>query len=249
MRNLKNLLLAGIILFVAACGNEDASVAESGGTGIAGSFASFIIVDDYLYAIYGTSIHTYIVAANGELTFSNALPLDANLETLFPYGDMLLVGSQQGVFFLDRTTPSAPEFISVYRHITACDPVVAKGNIAYSTLRATRCNIGDVEQVDVIDFSNIENPFVVRSYSSINPLGLGIRGNFLFLCENDGVTMYDISDPVELREMGRISFDGATALDVIPADQYLIVTTNRGIYNVLFTDVGDLNVAGQVTSD
>ena len=116
---------------------------------------------------------------------------------------------------------------------------MAKGTIAYSTLRATRCNIGTVEQLDVIDFSNVENPWIVRSYPAVNPLGLGIRGNFLFLCEDGGVTMYDISEPTDLREMGSLDFDGALALDVIPADQYLIVTTNRGIFNVLYTDTGE----------
>lgn len=251
MKRLSTLFLYGFLLIVFACGEDGEIYApgESSGTGTAGSFASFVIVDDFLYAINGTSIQSYELAANGEMTFRSNLPLNATLETVFPYGTMLLVGSQEGVFFLDRSNPADLQYISVYQHITACDPVVAKGNIAYSTLRSTRCNFGNTDQIDVIDFSDIENPFVVQSYNSSEPLGLGIRGDFLFLCEYGGVTMYDISKQTELVEMDRIQFDGATALDVIPADQYLIVTTNRGIYNVSYTDIGNMNVMGQVTSN
>jgi len=251
MKKLSTLLLCGLLLLAFACGEDgDASLSnESSGTGTAGSFASFVIVGDYLYAINGSAIHTYELSANGDISFRSEVGLDATLETVFPYGELLLVGSQEGVFFLDRSNLADPQFLSVYRHITACDPVVATGSIAYSTLRSTRCRFGNVDQVDVIDFSDIENPQVVNTYESVEPLGLGIRGDFLFLCEDSGVTMYNISTPTVLAEMGKIEFDGAIALDVIPADQYLVVTTNRGIYNVSFTDVGTMSVMGQVTSN
>lgn len=249
MKRLKTLSLCLLLLIVFACGDDASPGVASSGTGTAGSFASFVIVGDYLYAINGSVLKTFELQANGEMQYRSDLALDATLETLFPYGNMLLVGSQEGVFFLDRSIPADPQFISVYRHITSCDPVVAKGTIAFSTLRSTRCRFGNTDQLDVIDFSDIENPRVVMTYTSAEPLGLGIRGEFLFLCENEGLSMYNISDPTNLELMDEISFDGAIAIDVIPADQYLVVTTNRGIYNVQFTDLGDMRVIGQVTSN
>jgi hypothetical protein len=181
---------------------------------------------------------------------TDELALFATLETVFPYESMLLVGSQSGVFFLDRSNPAVLETLSVYSHITACDPVVASDGIAYSTLRgATDCRFGDISQLDVIDFSDINNPQIIRSYTSDEPLGLGLRGQFLFLCENSGLSMYDTANPANLVKLGDLMFDGATALDVIPTDQFLIVTTNRGIFNVQFSDTGDMRVIGQVTSN
>lgn len=245
------LCIIFIAFFACSDGGDDFSseVSNPGGTGTAGSFASFVIVDDYLYALNGTQVKTFALSPNGEMTLTNELELFSTLETVFPYGSMLLVGSQQGVFFLDRTNPSELEKLSVYRHITSCDPVVASGTIAYSTLRSTRCRFGNVNQLDVIDFSDIENPWVIRSYNAVEPLGLGLRGQFLFLCESGGLTMYDTADPANLLKLDELAFDGAIAIDVIPTDQFLIVTTNRGIYNVQFSDTGDMHVIGQITAN
>ena len=101
MKRIKIYYLTILLLFLAACSSDSDISASSEGTGTAGSFASFIIIDDYLYAINAGAIHTYLLEENGEMTFSSSLSLDSNLETLFPYGDLLLVGSQNGVFFLD----------------------------------------------------------------------------------------------------------------------------------------------------
>lgn len=247
--NIKYWFFVFLALFACTDDGGDFSPSESGGTGTAGSFASFVIVGEHLYALNGTQVKTFALSANGEMTLTNELELFSTLETLFPYGDMLLVGSQQGVFFLDRTNPSQLERISVYRHITSCDPVVASGTIAYSTLRSTRCRFGNVDQLDVIDFSDIDNPTVIRSYPSVEPLGLGLRGQFLFLCESGGLSMYDTADPANLEKMDELMFDDAIAIDVIPTDQFLIVTTNKGIYNVQFADTGDMRVIGQITAN
>lgn len=248
--NIKYWCLIFVALFAGCEGGDDFSLSESGGvTGTAGSFASFVIVGQHLYALNGTQVKTFALSGNGDMTLTDELELNATLETVFPYGDMLLIGSQQGVFFLDRTNPSALERISVYRHITSCDPVVASGTIAYSTLRSTRCRFGNVNQLDVIDFTDIENPNIIRSYDAVNPLGLGLRGQFLFLCESDGLSMYDTADPADLVKLDELMFDDAIAIDVIPTDQFLIVTTNRGIYNVQFADTGNMRVIGQITAN
>lgn len=253
MEKLRKKYWCLIFLALFACAEDGSDfspdVSNPGGTGTAGSFASFVVVGDHLYALNGTQVKTFALSDNGEMTLTNELNLYSALETVFPYGDMLLVGSQRGVFFLDRTNPSVLTRLSVYRHITSCDPVVASGTIAYSTLRSTRCRMGNVDQLDVIDFSDIENPTILKSYNAIEPLGLGLRGQFLFLCENGGLSMYDTADPTNLIKLDELTFDNAIAIDVIPTSQFLIVTTNRGIYNVQFSDTGDMRVIGQVTAN
>lgn len=251
MRKIKKLVWLFALVMVVACGDDgtDFTPTNPGGTGTAGSFASFVIVGDYLYAINGQALKTFRLLDNGQLNFRNELSLNATLETVFPYGDMLLIGSQEGVFFLDRATPEAPSFISVYRHITACDPVVASGSIAFSTLRSTRCRFGGADQIDVIDFTDIENPTIIKSYDAVDPLGLAVSGDFLFVCENGGLKMYEAGDPSSLLNLGELFFEGATPLDVIPNDNYLIVTTNRGIYNVSYDNLGNMQIIGQVTGE
>ena len=249
MKKIKKLAWLFALVMVVACGEDgnDFVPTNPGGTGTAGSFASFVIVGDHLYAINGDALKTFTLLDNGQLSFQSELSLNATLETLFPYEGMLIVGSQEGVFFLDIDTPENPTFISVYRHLTACDPVVASGTIAFSTLRATRCRFGGTEQIDAIDFSDIENPVIIESYASSEALGLAVKDNFLFVCENGGLKMYDATDPSRLFYLGELFIDGATPLDVIPRDNYLIVTTNRGIYNVSFNNLGVMQIIGQVT--
>ena len=251
MRKIKKMAWLFVLVMVVACGEDgtDFTPVNPGGTGTAGSFASFVIVGDYLYAINGQALKTFRLIDNGQLDFQSELSLNATLETVFPYGNLLLIGSQEGVFFLDRATPESPSFISVYRHITACDPVVASGNIAFSTLRSTRCRFGGADQLDVIDFTDIENPTIIESYNAVDPLGLAVSGDFLFVCEGGGLKMYGASDPASLTTIGQLFFDGATPLDVIPNDDYLIVTTNRGIYNVSYDGLGNMQILGQVTGD
>ena len=157
-----------------------------------------------------------------------------------------MIGSRESVLFLDISTPDTPVLLSTYDHITSCDPVVASNNIAYSTLRSTRCRRGNADQLDVIDFSDINNPTILRSYNVNAPLGLAVVDEFLFLCQDNGLTMYGASNPENLVTLGRISFDNATALDVIPTEDFLIVTTNRGVFNVAYTDLGDMQVLGQI---
>lgn len=90
----------------------------------------------------------------------------SNLETIFPYGDKVFIGSNDQVYFLGFDGDNKLDLLSSYRHITACDPVVAANGIAFSTLRNTGCRFNSDEVLDVIDISNIENPQLIKSYQT-----------------------------------------------------------------------------------
>ena len=148
------------------------------------------------------------------------------LETIFPYGDNLLIGSQNGVYFMDLSQPTNPILISSYEHVTSCDPVVARNGVAYSTLRSTGCNFargGDV--LDVIDISDLSSPRLIRSYTSSEPYGLAVTANFLFVCEKGGISVIDNSDPSDLQYLNLFLIDGA-----VPKDNYRIERTSGGYH-------------------
>ncbi|MBL0101392.1 MAG: hypothetical protein IPP49_16265 [Saprospiraceae bacterium] len=121
-----------------------------------GSFARFTVVDDFLYIAEDFHIKSYSVTnpANPELKSNNQLGW--GIETIFPYKDKLFVGSNSGMFILDIATPEYPVLLSSFNHARACDPVIVHENTAYITLRnGTACQ-GFINQLDVVDITNIK---------------------------------------------------------------------------------------------
>ncbi|MCH8332138.1 MAG: hypothetical protein IH946_12335, partial [Bacteroidetes bacterium] len=105
---------------------------ETAGKG--GSMAGFSLVDKYLYTIDNTSLHLINIEDPKNIHKENRVWIGVNIETLFPYGDRLFIGSQTGMHIYDNSDPSNPIFISEYEHVQACDPVVVRGDYAYVTL-------------------------------------------------------------------------------------------------------------------
>ena len=62
------------------------------------------------------------------------------METIYPQGDELFVGSQESVRVFDIAEPSAPSFKSSFNHRRSCDPVLPDGDVAYVTLRSNNSN-------------------------------------------------------------------------------------------------------------
>ena len=250
---MKNYLLILAVLSVLAFPSCDEGGADftpsTSGTGTGGSLASFTILSNYLYSVLDNELKTYRLDDNGQLTLVNRLPFFTVLETIGSYNNRLLIGSQTGVFFLDLSNPSNPIVISQYDHFTACDPVVARDGIAYSTLRSSDCRTNRNDLLDVIDISDITNPVLIRSYTSDTPYGLAVVPGFLFVCEKGGISIIDNGDPANLEYLNLFIIDNATPKDIIPSSGHLVVTTDIGIYNVRYTDLGEMRVIGQLTGN
>lgn len=183
-----------------------------------GSMSSLALAGDYIYAVDGNRLGVYLAKPTDENVLEEVklLPISGGiLETCWTTGDdRLYIGSQNAVHIIDISNRANPVKISTYNHDFGCDPVVVKGNFAYSTLRrGSKCNANAPNQLQVIDISNPKEPKPAGDdYDLTNPYGLDIEGNTLVVCDGtDGFRVFDISNPYELQEIahpqGLVTYD------------------------------------------
>ncbi len=234
MKKLLTLLLSAALALpmLTACHKDGDSVANVSSNGKSGSTARFSLVGDQLLALSGDFLVSYDVSnpASG-LTRIDSIRATTNTwgsqapETVFPFKDYVLLGTPNGMQIY-RNTNGQLSYLSTYSHVMSCDPVVAQGDYAYVTLRQeNRCRTG-LNQMEVIDISNIDFP-VMKSATQMNkPMGLAVNGNDLFVCEDAKVCHVDVSDPVMPRV---VRWYDATGYDCIYDRGRLVVVGPSGL--------------------
>ncbi|WP_020532705.1 LVIVD repeat-containing protein [Flexithrix dorotheae] len=212
-------------------GNSTNFTPPSSPTSIGGSMARFTVVDNYLYTVDESSLNPFDISSPSDPVKGDQIWTGFGIETIFPYKDHLFLGGQTGMQIFSLKNAAAPEFVSNYAHINSCDPVVVNDDYAYVTLRSGNPCVEVVNQLDVLDISEIENPKLLKSFSMQNPHGLGIDGNNLFICEGEfGLKHFDAADPLKVGENMISHFDDMHAFDVIPYDNRLMMIGNDGLY-------------------
>lgn len=216
------------------------SISNSVATG--GSMARFTVADDHLYTIDGGEIKVFEVKQSLP-TLKSEVTVQWGIETLFPMAGSLFIGSNNGLLIYDISNPESPQYVSTFSHATACDPVVVQDDIAYVTLRDGRECLGFVNQLDVIDVSNLHNPSLIRSYPMDNPHGLSVLDETLYLCEGSfGLKTFDISNTNQIAQSLLDQVTGFNAYDVIvlPPGDHVMVVGQNGLYQFDATDRADL---------
>ncbi|GAB4403066.1 MAG: hypothetical protein OHK0039_01740 [Bacteroidia bacterium] len=210
-------------------------------TGIGGSMARFTIVGDYLYTLMPSELVSFQINSATSLIERSHTATNWNAETIFPLNGNLFIGTTDGMIIYSLANPSIPQMLSMFAHARACDPVVANETHAFVTLRdGTTCN-NFTNQLDVVDISNINSPWLVRSYPMVNPHGLGLRGNTLFICDGAaGLKVYDISDVNAISNNQLAAFPGIHAFDVIPLFNILLMIGEDGLYQYDFSDLSNI---------
>ena len=248
----KNLLF--VLLFIVGCESSNDSVNLSSGngfssdfssgsessTGIGGSMARFTIVDDYLYTVDSWTLKSYDISDQENPVHRDDVHLGWGIETIFPYNGNLFIGAQSGMHIYDLEVKETPRWISTYEHMTSCDPVVVQGDYAFVTLRGgTECQ-GFSNQLDIIDISELRNPLLLKTYPMINPHGLGVDENCLFITEGEfGLKMYDISNLNNIELIKH--FEDINSVDVIPFMDVLMVIGSDGFHQYNYDcELGDI---------
>lgn len=242
-RRINVLLLAAMVFMLAACEKSSDGFTDSKGpgSGKGGSMARFTIACNHLYVVDQTSLHVMDINDPTNPTFVKKVDIGFGIETIFPFGSYLLIGSSTGMFIYSIANCADPVYIAQFAHVMSCDPVVAEGNYAYVTLRSGGdCRIGFTSnQLDIIDISNINNPSLVQTHPMTEPWGLGIDNNVLFICHGDhGLGVYNVTNPNVLTTIHL--FSNIKSYDVIPYNSVLIVTGPGGIYQYDYSDINNL---------
>jgi hypothetical protein len=143
----------------------------------------------------------------------------------------------------DNTDPTAPYHYSTFEHAAACDPVFVSGNTAFVTLREGNACANAVNQLDVIDVSNMRFPSLIESYPMFNPHGLSVINDILYLCDGaDGLKVFNVEKLKKIDENLLDHLRAYEAFDVIvlPPGNLVMMIGADGFYQFDASDPADL---------
>lgn len=210
--------------------------------GQGGSMARFTLINDYLYTVDHTKLHLFDLKDTKKPSFVKDIPLGWGIETIFPYKNKLFIGSNSGMYIYDVTNPSDPLQLSVYSHITACDPVVVNDDYAFVTLRTGAICPGSDNILEVVDIKDPRRPHLIKSYQMKNPHGLALSGDWLYLCEGEhGFKSFDVKN---VRNIGpEVEYlKNQKSTDVIPGPKSLIIIGKDGVCQYDYSDKSKLKL-------
>lgn len=218
------------------------------GSGVGGSLARFTISGNHLYLLDGGDLHAVNIINETNPVPGSRTQLGWDIETIFPYEQNLFVGSMTGMHILDISSPESPVRLSTFQHVRSCDPVVVEGDYAYVTLRTGNACVGDVNQLDVVDISDLRNPQLVKTYPMSNPHGLGIDSHMLFVCDGtDGLKAYDATDVNKIDQNLVAHHKGIHAVDVIPFNNVLMMIGQDGILQYDYSNPKELKILSKIS--
>jgi hypothetical protein len=202
--------------------------AQSYGTG--GSMARFTLMDGHLFAVDESTLRVFNVINPAEPKFLKPIELGWGIETIFPFDQKLFIGSNRGMHIYDASTPSAPTRLAVYEHVLSCDPVVVNEDYAFVTLRSGNfCNNG-VNELHVIDIKDPSQPKLMKAYPMLNPHGLGLAENYLYVAEGKhGLKSFKIDDVLTIDKNQLEFIQSMKSSDLIPGPKSLIVIGTDGV--------------------
>lgn len=224
MRKIYSTLILALLLF--NCDSDSSSNSSFSENGQGGSLARFALYDDYLYVVDDTNLNVFSIINKEEPVQVNTVAIGFNIETLFNYKNYLYIGSRDGMYIYDLVNNEEPSYLSSVQHFTACDPVVATATHAFVTLHS---NIGCGTNVNVLEIYNVEdvtNPILISSRNLIRPIGLGLYGDYLFVCDTE-VKVFDVSDPNNSQLVTSIDVN---SFDIIINNGILVLIGDNGLY-------------------
>lgn len=213
--------------------------------GVGGSMARFGLYKDFLYVVNQSSLLTFKLNSNSQVTLLSTNYVNWNAETIFITDNHLFLGTQNGLIVMTLEVPEKPVQIGNFAHMTSCDPVVIKGDLAFITLKGgSTCRGGILNQLDVVQMSNSYSKFtLLKSYPMFGPQGLGIDDDLLFLCDGDaGLKIYNAADPLAITQIA--IFPSINAYDVIPMNDYLFMIGEKGFTLYDYSNIQDIKQIG-----
>lgn len=205
--------------------------------GQGGSMARFTIVGNYLYSVDDQQLKVFDIHIPNAPVLKATQDIGFEIETIYPFKDLLFIGSTTQVHIFSITNPEQPKKLSSAispEILRRCDPVVAKDTVAYATLRTTGPCGGRQSVLAVYNIKNIEKPVQATSIPIGEPYGLGYSEDVLYVCDkDDGLLLFDITDAFKPKPIN-ISLRDGSYIDVIPYGNTLIcwVTTGIILYDI-----------------
>ena len=217
------------------------------GIGVGGSMARFGIYENTLYAVDNSTLHIFSITTPQTPVIKKQFNAGWAIETMFILKDKMFLGAQNGMRLYDISIPNSPMFLINFWHLTGCDPVVVKDDIAYITLRGGNNCGNNVNQLVVVSIAKITEPRELKAYPMEGPYGLGIDGNTLFICDGDaGLKVYNVMDPMKISDNRIAHFPDIFGYDVIPIDGVLMLIGADGLYQYDYTNLRNIILLSKI---
>ncbi|MDP2423068.1 MAG: hypothetical protein U1C46_03015 [Bacteroidales bacterium] len=227
MKKLTAILILSVLLIASCSFDKETGTSE---TGTGGSMARFTIINDYLYTVDFDNLNTFNIATPTDIQNIGRQKVGFGIETIFPINNTLFLGARNGMYIYSLQNPAAPVRQSFTSHFLSYDPVVVQGEYAYVTLRSMGWN--RPSSLQIYDVSNLSNPILVKIHPMLDPKGLGIDGNRLFICDNV-LKVYQISNNIDITLLASFNIQ---AIDIIPKGERLYVVTANGFYQYSYAN-------------
>lgn len=226
-------------------GNKLYSSSGSGGSGgmssgVNGSMSRFGLYDKYLYVVMNSQMTIFNLEGDRPVKVRESFHVSSNVETIFPYKEYLFLGTPTGMAIYSVANPEEPGYISTVWHIFGCDPVVVENDLAYVTIHSDNWCGQNVNQLMIIDVSDVYSPNHLVTYSMKKPKGLGIDNGTLFVCD-DGLQVFKVGDPQQLMANRLVHYSGMEGYDCIPYNNVLMMIAEDGLYQYDYTDISKIS--------
>lgn len=214
--------------------------------GKGGSMARFTIVGDRLYTVSNNDLNVFNISKPDKPAYDLKVNVSAwNVETIFPFKDKLLIGTQNGMFVYNINNPGSPILIGQFSHVQSCDPVIADDNYAYVTLRTGTTCAGNTNALQILKLTSFTYPQLMQTYSLTNPYGLSKDGKLLFICDgSDGLKIYDASDINNLKLIKQ--FSDIETYDVIAYNYIALVVAKDGLYQFDYSNENNIHPVSKI---
>jgi hypothetical protein len=208
--------------------------AQSYGQG--GSMARFTLMSGHLYAVDDYSLRVFNVQVPAKPKHLQNIELGWGIETIFPFQEKLFIGSNTGMHIYDASKPSNPIKMSVFEHLTACDPVVVNKDYAFVTLRSGNTCWNGPNELQVVDIKNLREPKLVKAYPMLNPHGLALSGDHLYIAEGQhGLKSFNVANVMGIDQNQLEFLKSMKSVDIIPGPKSLIVIGPDGVCQFDYT--------------
>ncbi|WP_195375127.1 MULTISPECIES: hypothetical protein [Parabacteroides] len=208
-------------------------------TGVNGSMSRFGFYQHYLYVVLNNQMSVFDLSGDKPVKAVDNIGIGSNVETIFSYKDYMFMGTPTGMLIYSVADPLNPEYQSMMWHVYGCDPVVVEDDIAYVTVHAGNNCGQNFNELIILDVKDVKNPQPIVSYTMTKPKGLGIDNGTLFLCD-DGLKIYNASDPQTLMANRLAHYSGMEGYDVIPHDNVLMMIADDGIYQYDYSNLKEI---------
>jgi hypothetical protein len=193
-----------------------------------GTINRICIIKNHIYLVGNDKMH--IFSNNHDVYKVKDINIQNNTETIYTDKDRLYLGSQTQLTIYNLSNPASPRKVGDVEHQESCDPVLAVGDYAYSTLRSVT-NEGCAPSENILMVVEIKKSGRAKEVQTIgmkSPYGLALINDYLFVGEGqNGLTIFNAKNRDNLKEAKKLN--EIVAFDIMqhPSKSDIIITTHQ----------------------